>query len=60
MKKAEKLIKTLTKNSGRNVFTTNETKELVEISHLEGIGDIEFLNEKIKSFKSKFVITEWL
>ena len=60
--KAELLIETLTKDSGRNVFTTKETLELQRISLYEGKGEIEKLNELIKQFKKQFVLTddEWL
>lgn len=60
--KAELLIETLIYDSGRNVFTTNETLQLQEISLLEGEGKFEEMNEKIKQFKNEYVLTddEWL
>ena len=60
--KAELLIETLTYDSGRNVFTTKETLQLQEISLLEGRGNVDEMNEKIKQFKKQFVLTddEWL
>jgi len=33
------LIDTLTNDSGRRVFTINETKQLIKISQLEAIND---------------------
>ena len=60
--KAELLIETLTKDSGRNVFTVKETFQLQEISLSEGKGEIEKTNELIKQFKKQFVLAdnEWL
>lgn len=64
--KAELLIETLTKDSGRTVFTIEETKQLQEISFLEGNylldewdDDKNELDEKIKKFKSQLSENEW-
>lgn len=59
---AELLIITLTKDSGRNVFTTEETLQLQKIAYLEGQGDITNMNLEIEKFKSTFVLQpeEWL
>lgn len=59
---AELLITTLTKDSGRNVFTTEETLQLQKIAYLEGQGDITNMNLEIEKFKSTFVLQpeEWL
>lgn len=56
--KAKLLMETLTDDSGRNVFSTKEAYQLVEISYLEGIGNVDNLNEKIKEFKCQFVLKE--
>ncbi len=58
--KAELLIESLTINSGRTVFSIDETIDLVEISKLEAIGDNEKLTRKIIEFKSGYVKNNWL
>lgn len=60
--KAELLIETLTRDSGRTHFTANETLQLQEISLLEGKNNNNRLIEKIEQFKEEFVLIdeEWL
>jgi hypothetical protein len=59
---AEFLIESLTSGSGRTVFTTKETKQLVEITYLECNGDLDTLNNKVESFKNQYVLKdeEWI
>jgi len=49
------LIDTLTNDSGRRVFTINETKQLIKISQLEAINDEDELNKEILKFKQSYV-----
>lgn len=60
--KAELLIESLTKDSGRTVFTTAETLQLQEISFLEAKDEIDKLAEKITEFKKQYVLKrkDWL
>lgn len=46
----------------RSVFTDSETKALIEISMLESSCQEELMEEKIKQFKSRFVLKkeDWL
>jgi hypothetical protein len=59
---AEFLIESLTSGGGRTVFTTKETKQLVEITYLECNGDLDTLNNKVESFKNQYVLKdeEWI
>ena len=56
------MIKSLTIDSGRTVFSTTETLKLQKISYLEGIGDIENMMLKIAEFKKQYILSdnEWL
>ena len=53
--KTDLLIDTLTNDSGRRVFTINETKQLIKISQLEAINDEDELNKEILKFKQSYV-----
>jgi hypothetical protein len=69
MNSAEQLIKDLTKNSGRNSFTTEETLQFVRIAILESsilnLTNVEpvpkVLSEKIREFKNQYALKddEW-
>lgn len=60
--KSELLIESLTKDSGRNVFSLKEMLQLQKIAFLEGVGETEELELKIDKFKRQFAVKddEWL
>ncbi|MCK9273174.1 hypothetical protein M0P65_06535 [Candidatus Gracilibacteria bacterium] len=58
------LVKALTDNSGRVVFTTEEVKKLIKIAVLEVKGDkigkinLPKLDKKIRDFKNEYTLLE--